>query len=96
MDIVLNERADALAKESIQKGEDVQYLIPVTDLKSYWKTKLRVPAKEWYRESGKQKRRKPKQQKTLVPEIQVSKKIYCLDKKNKTWPLLSERVLYSI
>jgi hypothetical protein len=25
---------------------------------SYWKTKLRAAAKEWYRESGKQKGRK--------------------------------------
>jgi hypothetical protein len=33
-------------------------LIPVTDLKSYWQTKLRAAAEEWYIESGKQKRRK--------------------------------------
>jgi ribonuclease HI len=33
--IALNEITDVLAKESIRKGEDVQYLIPVTDLKSY-------------------------------------------------------------
>jgi hypothetical protein len=58
MDIVLNEIADALAKESIRKSEDVQYLIPDTYFKSYWKTKLRVAAKEWYRESRKQKGRK--------------------------------------
>jgi ribonuclease HI len=48
--IVLNEKADVSAKESIQKGEDAQYLIPATDLKSYRKTKLRVAAEEWYRE----------------------------------------------
>jgi hypothetical protein len=30
-------------------------LIPVTDLKSCWKTKLKVAAKERYREAGKQK-----------------------------------------
>jgi hypothetical protein len=30
-------------------------LIHVTDLKSYWKTKLRIAAEEGYRESGKQK-----------------------------------------
>jgi hypothetical protein len=52
VDIVLNEIADASAKD-IWKGEDVQYLSLVTDLKSCWKTKLRVAAKEWYRESGK-------------------------------------------
>jgi hypothetical protein len=39
MCIVLNEVADASAKESIQKGDNAQYLIPVTDLKNYWKTK---------------------------------------------------------
>jgi hypothetical protein len=56
MDIVLNEIADASAKESIRTGEDDQYLIPVTDLKSYWTTELRVAAvEEWYRESGEQK-----------------------------------------
>jgi hypothetical protein len=32
MDIVFNEIADVLAKKSIRKGEDVQYLFPVTDL----------------------------------------------------------------
>jgi hypothetical protein len=58
MGIVVNETADVSAKENIRKGEDAQYLIPVTDLKSYWKTKLRVAAEEWYRESGKQKGRK--------------------------------------
>jgi hypothetical protein len=58
MVIVLSEIADASAKESIRKGEDVQYSIPVTDLKSYWNTKLRAAAKEWYIESGKQERRK--------------------------------------
>jgi hypothetical protein len=47
MGTVRNEIADALAKVSIRKGEDVQYLILVTDLRSYWKTKLRVAAKEW-------------------------------------------------
>jgi hypothetical protein len=46
------------AKERIRKGEDAQYLIRVTDLKSCWKTKLRVAATEWCRESGKQKGRK--------------------------------------
>jgi hypothetical protein len=56
--IVLNEVADALAKESICKREDAQCLIPDRDLKCYWKTKVRVAAKEWYRESGKQKGRK--------------------------------------
>jgi hypothetical protein len=56
--IVLSEIADVSAKESIQKGEDVKYLIPGRDLKSCWKTKLRVAAKEWYRESGKQIGRK--------------------------------------
>jgi hypothetical protein len=56
--IVLNEIADALAKEGIRKGEDAQYLIPGRDLKSHWKTKLRVATEEWYRESGKQKGRK--------------------------------------
>jgi hypothetical protein len=45
------------AKESIRKG-DFQYLIPVTDLKSCWKTNLTIAAEEWYRESGKQKGRK--------------------------------------
>jgi hypothetical protein len=45
-----------MAKESIRKGEDAQYLIPGRDLKSHWKTKLRVATEEWYRESGKQKR----------------------------------------
>jgi hypothetical protein len=55
--IVLNEIADVSAKESIRKGEVAQYLIPGTPSKSYWKTKLRVAAKEWYRESGKQKGR---------------------------------------
>jgi ribonuclease HI len=35
MGIVLNEIADASAKESIRKGQDAQYLIRVTDLKSY-------------------------------------------------------------
>jgi hypothetical protein len=30
----------------------------VTDLETYWKTKLRVAAEEWYKESGKQKGRK--------------------------------------
>jgi hypothetical protein len=55
MGIVLNEIADASTKDSIQKVEDVQYLIPATDLKSYWKIKLTVPTEEWYRESGKQK-----------------------------------------
>lgn len=58
MGVVLNEVADALAKESIRKGEGVQYLILVTDLKSCWKTKLRIAAEEWHRESGKQKGRK--------------------------------------
>jgi hypothetical protein len=52
MGVVLNEIADASAKESIRKCEVARYL------KSYWKTKLRVSAEEWYRESGKQKRRK--------------------------------------
>ena len=55
---ILNKIADVSAKESIRKGEDAQYLIPVTDLKSYWETKLRVAAKEWYREPGKHKVRK--------------------------------------
>jgi hypothetical protein len=55
--IVLNETADATAKESMRKGEDAQYLIPGRDLKSHWKTKLRVATEEWYRESGKQKGR---------------------------------------
>jgi hypothetical protein len=55
MGTVLNETADVLTMVSIQEGDDVQYLSPVTDLNSYWKTKLRVKAKEWYRESGKQK-----------------------------------------
>jgi hypothetical protein len=50
-----NEIADASAKESIRKGKDAQYLISDTDLKSYWKTKLRVAAEEWYRGSDKQK-----------------------------------------
>jgi hypothetical protein len=36
---------------------DAQCFIPIADLKSYWKTKL-TAAKEWYRESGKQKGRK--------------------------------------
>jgi hypothetical protein len=58
MGVVLNEIADASANESIRKGEDAQYLIPVADLKSYWKTKLRAAAEEWYTESGKQKGRK--------------------------------------
>jgi hypothetical protein len=53
MGIVLKEVADALAKDSIRKGEDVQYLILVTDLKSCWKTKPRAGAEEWYRKSGK-------------------------------------------
>jgi hypothetical protein len=73
-----NVTADVSGRESIQKGEDAQYLIPVTGLKSYWKSKLRVAAEEWYRESGKQKGRKevlcellPKEWKTLVPKIQV-------------------------
>jgi hypothetical protein len=57
MGIILNETADASAKESIRKGEDVQNLIPVTYLTSYWKTKLRVAATEWYRESGKTERK---------------------------------------
>jgi hypothetical protein len=83
--IVLNEVADALTKESMWKGEDAHYLIPGTDLKSYWNTKLRVAAEEWYRESGKQKGRKyfeyyHKQRQTLVPEIQISKKICCLNR----------------
>jgi hypothetical protein len=56
--IVLNEIADASAKESIRKGEDAQYLIPGRDLKSYWKAKLKVAAEKWYRESGRQKERK--------------------------------------
>jgi hypothetical protein len=54
MGIVLNEIANASAKESIQKGENAQYLILVTDLK----TKLRVAAEKWNRESRKQKGRK--------------------------------------
>jgi hypothetical protein len=58
MGIVLNEMADALAKESIWKGEDAQYLIPDTDVKSYWKTKLGAVAEKRYTESGKQKGRK--------------------------------------
>jgi hypothetical protein len=33
--------ADVAPKESIRKGEEVQYLVPVTDLK-------RVAAEEWY------------------------------------------------
>jgi hypothetical protein len=49
MGIVLKEIGDVTAKESNRKGEDVQYLIPDTDLDSYWKTKLRVAAEEWYR-----------------------------------------------
>jgi ribonuclease HI len=35
MGIALNEIADGLAKESIRNSEDVQYLMPVTDLKCY-------------------------------------------------------------
>jgi hypothetical protein len=58
MGIVLNEIVGALLKESICKGEDVQNLIPFTVLMSYWTTKLRAAAEEWYRESGKQKGRK--------------------------------------
>jgi hypothetical protein len=42
MGVVLNEIADASGKESIQKGEDSQYFIHVTYLKTYWKSKLRV------------------------------------------------------
>jgi hypothetical protein len=53
MGTVLNKIEDASAKESVRKDEEVQYLISVTGLKSYWKTKLRVAAEEWYRESGK-------------------------------------------
>jgi hypothetical protein len=59
--IVINETADASAKESISKGGDTQYLIPIIDLKSYWKTKQSetdLTAEEWHRESGKQKGRK--------------------------------------
>jgi hypothetical protein len=56
--IVVNEIADASAKESIRQGEGAQCLIPDTDLNSYWKTKQRVAAEEWYRESGKQTGRK--------------------------------------
>jgi hypothetical protein len=41
---VFNEIGDVSAKESIRKGEDAQYLISATDLKSYWKTKLRMAA----------------------------------------------------
>jgi hypothetical protein len=58
-------------------------LIPVTDFKSHWKTKLRVAVAEWHR---KQENRKyfwellPKQRKTLLPVIKVSKKIYRLNK----------------
>jgi hypothetical protein len=37
--ILLNEIAAASATEIIRKGEDVQYLILDTELKSYWKTK---------------------------------------------------------
>jgi hypothetical protein len=48
----------AKERTCIRKGEDAQYLIPVRDLKRYGKTKLRVAAEEWYRESGKQKGRK--------------------------------------
>jgi hypothetical protein len=51
--IVLNEIADASAKDSFRKGEDAQYVIPVTDLKRYLKTKLRVAAEKWCRESDK-------------------------------------------
>jgi hypothetical protein len=35
-----------IAKESIGKGEDARHLIPVTDFKSHWKTKLRVAVAE--------------------------------------------------
>jgi hypothetical protein len=45
MGIVFNEIADASVKESIRKGEEVQHLIPVSDLKSYWKMNLRVAAR---------------------------------------------------
>jgi hypothetical protein len=55
MGIVLKKTADVSVKESIPKGEDAQYLIPVTDLKSYCKTTLRVAVEEWYRKSEKQK-----------------------------------------
>jgi hypothetical protein len=55
MGIVQKKTGDASVKESIPKCEDAQYLIPVTDLKSYCKTKLRVAVEEWYRKSGKHK-----------------------------------------
>jgi hypothetical protein len=47
MGIVLNDIADVSTKENIWKGEDIQYLIPVTDLNNCWKTKLRVAAEGW-------------------------------------------------
>jgi hypothetical protein len=62
-------------------------LIHVTDLKRYWKTKLRAAGEKWYRESGNQKgstlRTTTKQWKTLVPGIQVLNKVYHLNKQNK-------------
>jgi ribonuclease HI len=79
---IVNETADELAKESIRKGEDAQYFIPDTDLKSYWKTKVGGMVHRIQKTERQEVLRVvlPKQWKTLVSEIQISNKIYRLNK----------------